>query len=128
MRAERYRAPVSEINVTPMVDVVLVLLIIFMVAAPMLQQGIEVALPKAATSQTLTDSHPTITLTKEHAVYFNGAVVTLRELRGKLAGLKSGQPILIRADRNARVNELVALWDLCREAGFPQVRITTLSS
>ncbi len=127
MRAERFRAPVSEINVTPLVDVMLVLLTIFMVTAPMLQQGIDVTLPKAVTGRQLGETNPVITLTKEHVIYFNGAAVSAADLRQRLAGLKRGQPVMIRADRNARVNKLVELWDLCRDAGFPQVRITTLA-
>ena len=119
--------PVSEINVTPMVDVMLVLLVIFMVAAPMLQQGIEVNLPKAATGTTLpNEATPVVTLTKEGNIYFNDNVVTMKGLRQKLSALKSGQSVLIRADRHAEVNKLIQLWDLCREAGFAQVRITTL--
>ena len=119
--------PVSEINVTPMVDVMLVLLVIFMVAAPMLQQGIEVNLPKAATGTTLPhEAAPVITLTKEGNIYFNDNVVTVKSLRQKLSVLKNGQMVLIRADRHAEVNKLIQLWDLCREAGFAQVRITTL--
>jgi biopolymer transport protein TolR len=127
MRSDRFRAPVAEINVTPLVDVMLVLLTVFMVTAPMMQQGIDVTLPKAVSSKIFGDTEPVITLTKEHVTYFNGAVVSGKELKKKLAGLKSGTPVTIRSDRNARVNKLVELWDLCRDAGFPQVRITTLS-
>ncbi len=109
-----------------MVDVMLVLLVIFMVAAPLLEQGIEVHLPKAATGQSFSDSSPVITLDQKRTIYFNKSVVSLKELRRKLAGLKSGQPIVIRVDKSARVKEMMELWDLCRDAGFPQVRITTL--
>ena len=119
-------APVSEINVTPLVDVMLVLLAIFMVTAPLLEQGIEVNLPKAATGQRLGDSRTVITLNREHLLYFNGEQVTLKGLRQKMSGLKSGEPIWIRADRAAHVAELIGLWDLCRETGFSQVRVTTL--
>ena len=92
MRAEGQRTPLAEINVTPFVDVMLVLLIIFMVAAPLLDQGINVTLPKASTSEQLGGSGLSITLTKEHVVYFNREVVTLKELRRKLKAAPANQP------------------------------------
>ena len=116
----------SDINVTPLVDVMLVLLIIFMVAAPLLDQGIEVALPPAVTSQRLGGSGLSITLTREHVLYFNNQVVTLKQLRQQLSGLKH-QPIQIRADRNAYVSRLVELWDLCRDVGFKEIHIATMT-
>ena len=127
MRTEPHHAPLSEINVTPFVDVMLVLLIIFMVAAPLLTQGIDVSLPKAATSKEVTRSGVVITLTKEHILYFNDKVMTFKELRRELSALKGGQPILIRADRSAYVNKLVELWDLCRDTGFHEIHIATLT-
>ncbi len=127
MRSHRSHAVIAEINVTPLVDIMLVLLVIFMLAAPMMQQGIEVNLPKAATGEQLADSNPVITLTKDQVIYFNGKLVTPAALRRKLAGLKGNLPILIRSDRAAHVDKLVELWDLCREAGFRQVHITTLT-
>ena len=122
------RRPMSEINVTPFVDVMLVLLVIFMVAAPLMERGISVALPKASTSQKV-NSGPglTITLTKEHVVYFNRDVVTMKELRKALAGLPHDHPVAIRADGNAYVSRLMELWDLCRDTGFREIRILTMS-
>ena len=121
------RAPLSEINVTPMVDVMLVLLTIFMVAGPMLDQGIAVALPKAGSGRELGGEGLSITLTKEHVIYVNGQLVTLQELRRTLRGLGRGRPILIRSDRNAYVSKLVELWDACRDAGLTEIRIATVT-
>ena len=127
MRAAAHRSPLSEINVTPFVDVMLVLLIIFMVTAPLLDRGIDVVLPKAATGQRLSGSGLSITLTREHLVYFRDVVVTLDELRRQLAEAPHEQPVLIRADRSAYVSRLVQLWDLCRDVGFREIRIATLA-
>ena len=126
MRTDATRTAMSEINVTPLVDVMLVLLIIFMVTAPMLQQGIGVTLPKASTSQRVSASGLTITLTKDHLVYLNDELVTLKELRRKLTSVSGGKPVLIRADRFAYVDKLIELWNLCRETGCQQVHIVTL--
>ena len=124
MRSQRPQSALAEINVTPFVDVVLVLLIIFMVAAPLLGQGIDVVLPPAATSRPLSGSGLSITLTKEHVIYLNNDIVTLKELRQRLTGLGQ-QPIAIRADRSAYVSKLVELWDLCRDLGFHEIHIST---
>jgi biopolymer transport protein TolR len=122
------RGVMAEINVTPLVDVMLVLLIIFMVTAPMLQQSIEVVLPKASTGQEArgVDGSLGITLTKDHLVYLDDELVTVKELRQKLQAAGGGRPVMIRADRHAYVDRLMELWDLCREAGFRQVHIATL--
>ncbi len=126
MKTTGRSAAFSDINVTPMVDVMLVLLIIFMVAAPLLDQGINVALPKATTGTPVGARGLSITLTKEHIVYFEGHVVTLKELRQQLAHAPR-QTILIRADRSAYVSRLVDLWDLCRDVGFQEIHIATMS-
>ena len=117
----------ADINVTPFVDVMLVLLVIFMVAAPMLDRGINLSLPKAGTAKKIASTGPAITLTKDHMVYWNDEAVTLKELHDKLTAMGHAQPILIRADRNAYVSRLIELWDLCRDAGFHEVRIATMT-
>ena len=127
MKTARHRVPLAEINVTPFVDVILVLLVIFMVAAPLLDKGISVALPKMATSKKLTGSGVAITLSKEHLIYLDQKVVTLKELRHALTGLPHSQPVAIRADANAYVSRLMELWDLCRDVGFREIRIMTLT-
>ena len=122
------RRMVSEINVTPLVDVMLVLLIIFMVAAPLLQdEGISVALPRAVTGQALGQSELAVTLTREHLIRFEGETVTLAQLRQKLSGAPRNRAMLIRADRSAYVSKLVELWDVCRELGFREVQIATVA-
>ena len=128
MKVEGRRMPLSEINVTPFVDVMLVLLIIFMVAAPLLEQGIQVPLPKAATGKQMqAGSGIVITLTREHLIYLNNEIVTLKELRKKLSGAAASQPIMIRSDNSAYVSRLVQLWDLCRDVGLREIHIATIT-
>ena len=126
MRSRLSHMPFAEINVTPLVDVMLVLLIIFMVTAPMMRQGIRVVLPKAVTGQEASGSNIVITLTKEHVVYFNKDAMTMKTLRQRLATVPRDTPIAIEADRYAYVDRLVALWDLCRELGLREIHIATL--
>ena len=127
MRIDRARAPMAEINVTPLVDVTLVLLIIFMVTAPMLEQGIPITLPKVRASQQSAPAPLAITLTREGVMYFQGAAVRLDELRGQLTALGGGKPLVIRCDRHAFVQDLIALWELCRTTGFSDIHIATMT-
>ena len=124
MKVDELQDPLSEINVTPFVDVTLVLLIIFMVTAPLMQKGFNVALPPAATGKRVAHAELVITLTREHVVYFNDDVVTLKELRQKLTGMAT-RPVFIRADRSAYVSKLIELWDLCRDVGIHDIHVAT---
>jgi biopolymer transport protein ExbD len=126
MKTDALQDPLSEINVTPFVDVMLVLLIIFMVTAPLMQKGFNVALPPAVTGKRVSNAELVITLTKEHMVYLNDDVVTLRELRQKLTGM-AAHPVFIRADRSAYVSRLIELWDLCRDMGIATIHVATSS-
>ena len=127
LRTDARRAVLSEINVTPLVDVMLVLLIIFMVAAPMMREGIRVTLPAALTSRQVEGAGVVISLTKDHVVYLDEEVVTMKGLRRKLSRLDRSATVLIQADRHAYVNKLMELWDLCRDVGLSEIHIATLS-
>ena len=127
MRMDARRAPLADINVTPLVDVMLVLLIIFMVTAPFLRQGFNVNLPRATTGKAVPNAELVITLTKEHLIYLNDEVLTLKELRQTLVHFTGDQPVFIRADRHAYVNNLIQLWDLCREMGIRDIHVATLT-
>ena len=127
LRTDSRRVALSDINITPVVDVMLVLLIIFMVAAPMMREGIRVTLPAAVTSRQVEGSGVVISLTKEHVIYLDEEVITMKELRRKLSRLDRSASVLIQADRHAYVNKLMELWDLCRDVGLSEIHIATLS-
>ena len=132
MRSHADGVAFSEINVTPLVDVMLVLLIIFMVAAPLLEhgqgrEGIQVTLPKAVTGAAVGGVGAVITLTRAHQIYLNKERVTLKELRRRLSTTTAGAPVVIRADRYAQVSQLIDVWDLCRDAGLYQVHVATMA-
>ena len=125
--AKRWSEPVP-VDIAPMIDVVFQQLIYFMLTSSFVfSPGIRIALPKAVTSQRLSASNLVITLTKEHVVYWDEEVVTIHELRKRLKAAGGSKPVLIRADRHAYVDKLIELWDLCRDVGYQEVHIATLS-
>ena len=115
-------------DIAPLIDVVFLQLIYFMLTSSfVLHPGIRITLPKAASSQRISAANIVITLSKEHVIYWEEQVVTMKELRRKLKQLGGGKPVLIRADKHAYVDKLIALWDLCRDAGYHEIHIATLS-
>src|SRR5258706_1792358 len=104
--SQRDGGAIAQINVTPLVDVMLVLLVIFMVTAPIIQQGVQVNLPQAQTNAIPGTEEPLIvTVAKGGKVYLNDNAVTLIELGGKLRAIKKLQAdkqVYLRADQDAR--------------------------
>src|SRR5436853_849266 len=99
----RTQTSLSDINITPLVDVVLVLLIIFMVTAPVLQSGIEVAVPKTRTVKEITEERMVITIDKSQRVFLGNDAVNINEIAGKIRQKvrdPQRQSIFIRADEN----------------------------
>ena len=123
----RWTEPVP-VDIAPMIDVVFQQLIYFMLTSSfVLHPGIRIALPKAVTSQRMAASNLVISLTKDHVIYWDEQVVTLKELRQRLKQAGGSKPVLIKADRHAYVDKLIELWDLCRDSGYQEVHIATLS-
>lgn len=119
----------SEINVTPLVDVMLVLLIIFMITAPMLQQGVEVDLPAAAgTPQATAQDEIILTVTQNGMIYLNQTAYTLEDLHPKLRALaqnRPGQPYFLRADAAVPYGTVVQVMDVIKQAGIEQLGLIT---
>ena len=125
--ARRWNEPVP-VDIAPLIDVVFQMLIYFMLTSSfVLHPGIRIALPKATTSQQVSPSNLVITLTKDHVIHWEEQPVTLKELRERLKRAGGDKPVLIRADRHAYVEKLIQLWDLCRDAGYREVHIATLT-
>lgn len=119
----------SDINVTPLVDVMLVLLIIFMVTAPMMMQGVDVALPKT-TSEPLTSEkeHLIISIDADNQVYINDFKVTLDFLREKLARILEGRTdreVYLRADRHIPYGLVVRVMAEVKGAGVDKLGMIT---
>ena len=125
----RGHRPISEINVTPFVDVMLVLLIIFMVTAPMMQQGLEVDLPET-TSQPmrLKDDSLVLTVKKDGSVLLANAPVPAEELEEKLKAVLEGresEDIFLRADKEAPYGAVVKVMAAARAGGAKALGVVT---
>lgn len=120
----------AEINVTPLVDVMLVLLVIFMITAPMLTQGLEVALPTAeGRSFELASDNPTkIVIAKNGAVYVDGAAVGSTNLEMTLGPMLRARRVkraLLEADQGVPYGRVVAVLDVMNRAGVEQLGMVT---
>lgn len=128
-RSRFARAPMAEINVTPMVDVMLVLLIIFMVAAPMLTVGVPVDLPKTQASAMQGDNEPlSISINANGQIYLQDTAVTPEEIVPRLTAIsKNGydQRIFVRADKQIDYGRVMDVMGRINAAGFTKVGLVT---
>jgi biopolymer transport protein TolR len=121
--------PLAEINVTPFVDVMLVLLIIFMVTAPMLQQGLEVELPKTNTQNLRLQKEPLVmTVRKDGKIFLARKEIPAAELEAKLTAILEGldeKEIFLRADAGAQYGVVVKALAAARAAGAEKLGMVT---
>jgi biopolymer transport protein TolR len=118
----------SEINVTPFVDVMLVLLVIFMVTAPLLQSGIEVDLPKTKTVKVLTDVRVVVTIDKRQDLYIGNDWVNIHNLGNEVRARMKGQanaPVYIRADEAVSFGAIARVLDALEQAGIKNINFVT---
>ena len=124
----RTQSSLSDINVTPLVDVVLVLLIIFMLTAPVLQSGIEVAVPKTRTVKEITEPRLVISVDREQRVFLGSDPINLNEISTKLRQKvqdPTQQSIYLRADENVPFGVFAAVMDAVKQSGITNVSIVT---
>ncbi len=122
------RSSLAEINVTPLVDVVLVLLIIFMISAPVLQSGIEVAVPKTRTVKEITQQRLVLTINRNQDVFLGDQLVNIHELTAKLhqqSADPAHQVIYLRADENVPFGAFASVMDAVKQAGITNISIVT---
>jgi len=126
MRYRRERSVLSEINVTPFVDVMLVLLVIFMVTAPLLQQGIDVNLPKAKGKDMPTEERITLIINKSRTIYMNERPVSLQEMRRKLDAISKLNPnVFLKADKDVPYGFVVQVMGEIKDAGIEKLGMIT---
>jgi biopolymer transport protein TolR len=120
---------ISQINVTPLVDVMLVLLIIFMVTAPILQQGVSVELPKVAAGPLAgQEEQLVVNVGKAGQVYLNDTAMTPDELTAKLRAIASARPdrqLYVRADQGVPYGQVMRVMGAVRDAGLVRVGLVT---
>lgn len=123
------KRPLSQINVTPLVDVMLVLLIIFMVTAPMMQEGMDVNLPKVeASGMSARDEPLVITINRDRRIFINDTAFRPSELQGKIEAIRktrSGLTVLLRADESVPYGHVMGTMAAIRKAGISQIGLVT---
>ena len=127
---KRRKKLMSDINVVPYIDVMLVLLVIFMITAPLLSQGVKVDLPKAAARPVENQDRETLVVTVDRTgqYFLDDRRISPEELRKKVAAilrLRPETPVLIRGDRQVDYGQVVKAMTLLQAAGAPSVGLLT---
>jgi biopolymer transport protein TolR len=127
-RSGHTQTALAEINITPLVDVVLVLLVIFMLTAPALQSGIQVNVPRTKTVREITQQRTVVTVNKDQEVFLNDKPVNLNDLPNILRQQNTdttNQVIYLRADASIPFGVFAEVMDAVKEAGITNVSIVT---
>jgi biopolymer transport protein TolR len=118
----------SEINMVPFIDVVLVLLIIFMITAPILQSGIEVDVPKTKTVKELTEVRMVVTIDRAQRVYLNDAPVNIHDIGSQISSKSNDmakQTVYVRCDESVPFGSWATVVDALRQAGIQNISVVT---
>jgi biopolymer transport protein TolR len=125
----RTQTALAEINITPLVDVVLVLLLIFMLTAPVLQSGVVVAIPKTRSVNQLTEERMVVTIDKDQNVFLQDKPVNVTELPNLLKSVGTApvakRVIYLRADERVPFGAFASVMDAVKQAGITNISIVT---
>src|SRR6185503_20960289 len=124
MRSRHAGAVMGDINVTPLVDVVLVLLLVFMVTAPMMSRGIDVSLPVANQPQTEREDRITVSINAQERIFVGDRPINLQLLEDTVRGMMEGRThkvVYLRADESIRYGRVIAVVDKLKNAGVDQI-------
>ena len=125
----RTQTALADINITPLVDVVLVLLLIFMLTAPVLQSGVEVAIPKTRTVNQLTEERMVVTIDKDQNVFLQDKPVNVNDLPARLrvgpTAPASKRVVYVRADEQVPFGAFASVMDAVKQAGITNISIVT---
>ena len=125
----RTQTALAEINITPLVDVVLVLLLIFMLTAPVLQSGVEVAIPKTRSVNQLTEERMVVTIDKDQNIFLQDKPINVSDLTKRLESRggdeASKRIIYLRADEQVPFGAFASVMDAVKQAGITNISIVT---
>ncbi|HSE39197.1 MAG TPA: protein TolR [Acidobacteriota bacterium] len=125
----KFGSAMADINVTPLVDVVLVLLIIFMVTAPLMQRGIDVDLPRTATQTAKNEERLIISIDKDGKIFINDIQIPMEDLREQIqkrtAKMKNPDAVFLRGDQKLQYGIVMQTMDQIKRAGVPTVGLVT---
>jgi biopolymer transport protein ExbD len=129
MEGGNRQIPMAEINVVPLVDVMLVLLVIFIITAPLLTHSVKVDLPKASSSPNITQpEHIEFALREDSSLYWNGEPVTMDVLAPRFAGAvsrNSNMELHIRADKHVHYEQVARVMSIAAKAGLVRIGFVT---
>jgi biopolymer transport protein TolR len=126
---KKFGSALADINVTPLVDVVLVLLIIFMVTAPLMQRGIDVDLPRTATQTSENEERLIVSVAKDGKIFINDVQIPMDDLREQIQKrvvlMKSKNAVFLRADHTLQYGVIMEIMDEIKRSGIPTVGLVT---